>query len=145
MRRVASNTTQHASLSDSLHAFASAVRWTEPLILGLCLFHALVFSLVVLTRRRDFAQIALFLTVVALAYVAEPLNRVAASHWRLIASQPYFDQRGVFASIFYSGPLLVAAFIMLVNALVKAAHMMVFIKRRQLRQQLDAQQRLKSE
>lgn len=92
-----------------------AVDWTEPLVVGAIAFHALLFTAVFLARKRLAVQCGLFALILLLLVVTEPLNTWARANWRLVATQNYFDQRGVFIGIFYAGPLLAAGFFQLVR------------------------------
>lgn len=92
-----------------------AVDWQEPLIVGAIIFHALLFLAVFLARKRLAFQCGLFVVIIALLAVTEPLNKWAQSNWKLFATQNYFDPRGVFMGIFYAGPLLAAGFFQLVS------------------------------
>lgn len=53
----------------------------------------------------------------ALVYSAEWINRIGNERWEEFAGQNYFDKRGVFISVMFSMPMLVAAFVILINAL----------------------------
>lgn len=46
---------------------------------------------------------------------AETINNHLASRWHDFASQPYFDERGVFVSAVMSLPLMIIMFIVLVG------------------------------
>lgn len=145
-----------AKYAHALIRWYEAVDWREPLLVGALSFHAALLAAVVLARRRLAAQGALFALIVALLAATEPLNGWAHDHWRLVASQQYFDRRGVFMGIFYAGPLLFTGFVQLVreigmgdvggeteraNAVFQAinlktmADMVVTVKRAELRQQ----------
>lgn len=50
-----------------------------------------------------------------IVYFAERLNSAAHAHWRLFASQDYFDRNGIFFSALVSAPLLMIMFIILVR------------------------------
>jgi len=50
-----------------------------------------------------------------LVLAASPLNELGREHWRLIASQNYFDRNGAFISAVYSAPLLCMALLILVR------------------------------
>jgi hypothetical protein len=52
----------------------------------------------------------------ALVYLAERINKLLASRWRLFSQQQYFDEQGVFTSALLSAPLLLNMFIILVRA-----------------------------
>lgn len=96
-------------------AFSSAVDWSETWIRCLLSFHLVLFTLVLLTRKSEIAQIALFMVVCGLTFLSERLNSYCSDHWTEFSKQNYFDKHGVFASIMYSGPLLVIGLIQLVR------------------------------
>jgi transmembrane protein 18 len=91
------------------------VDWTEPLIVGLLLLHVTLFAVVFLTRHYLYLQFALFMATVMLLFVTESLNTWARANWQLVATQQYFDTRGVFIGIFYAAPLLALGFFQLVR------------------------------
>lgn len=91
------------------------INWSEPLILGIIALHITLFMTVFLTRHRLYLQFALFVLNIVLLVITEELNKWARAHWQLIATQQYFDKRGVFMSIFYAGPLLGLGFFQLVR------------------------------
>ena len=66
-------------------------------------------------------------------YASERLNAAAHSHWRAFSTQDYFDPRGVFVGIVWAGPLILLLCAMLVGFLVRAARLIVKVKRAQLR------------
>ncbi len=90
------------------------INWTEPLIVGLICFHLLLFLMVYLTRKRFYFQCFLFLLIILLLVGMEHLNTYLRAHWQMLATQQYFDTRGVFMGIFYGAPLLLAGFFQLV-------------------------------
>lgn len=92
-----------------------AVDWTEPLIVGALVGHALLFAVVFAARKRLAVQVALFALIMLLLAVTEPLNSWGQRNWRRFATQNYFDSRGVFMGIFYAGPLLAVGFFQLVR------------------------------
>jgi hypothetical protein len=68
-----------------------------------------------------YVYISLYLAVLSVcaAFVlgAEAVNGLGQDHWRLFASQDYFDKNGVFVTIVLSAPMLVLCFLMLLNGL----------------------------
>ncbi|KDO32538.1 hypothetical protein SPRG_03013 [Saprolegnia parasitica CBS 223.65] len=113
-----------------------AVDWQEPLVVGLIGFHVLLLIAVLGLRHVYSAQVVLFGTICGLVAVAERLNTWAHSHWRLFATQNYFDKNGVFMAIFVSGPLLAIGFVQLVSNLHAMAHLVVSVKRHEYKQEL---------
>ncbi|GLD99162.1 hypothetical protein PINS_up007880 [Pythium insidiosum] len=113
------------------------VDWTEPLIVGLLAMHVVLLATVILTRHHYKLQFALFLTIMLLLFVTERLNAWAREHWRLFATQQYFDQRGVFMGIFYAAPLLAIGFVQLLLTMKSLVSMLIVVKRAEFRQQLQ--------
>jgi hypothetical protein len=54
----------------------------------------------------------------------------------MIATQDYFDQRGVFAGLLFSAPLLGIGFLQLLILLYQTSTMLIKLKRTQLRANL---------
>lgn len=124
---------------DHLEAFSAAVNWREPWIRGLLFGHAVLWVLFLTTRSRTNTQIALFLFAAALVAVAEPLNTFCRKRWRSFATQNYFDEAGVFAGVLYCAPLLALLLVMMFNFLFQSANLLVDVKRRELKNHLQAQ------
>jgi hypothetical protein len=97
-------------------AFAAAVRWTEPWLVGLLSFHGVCLGTALLARKRAGVQCVLFLVICALVFMAERINTLCSQHWQTFATQNYFDRHGVFASILFAGPLLFVATVILVSS-----------------------------
>eukprot|EP00753_Platysulcus_tardus_P017828 PLAT6563.2.p1 GENE.PLAT6563.2~~PLAT6563.2.p1 ORF type:complete len:153 (-),score=77.52 PLAT6563.2:88-546(-) len=117
---------------DMTMGFIHAVRWTEPLMLGLYAFHACFAALILLLRGRLAAQGAIFLVISAAILAAAPLNRLLAANWRAVATQNYFTTSS-FVAVVYAGPLLALLLLQVILLLREAALMVVKIKRAQLR------------
>lgn len=140
MERVASDMERdlRAKYSRFMYKWYEAVDWTEPLIVGLLAFHVLLFVALFVTRKRLVTQFALFLFIILLVVLTEPLNKWGRLHWRSFASQRYFDEQGVFMAIFFAGPLLLAGFFQLTLSLKSMVDMVVIVKRAEYRQQLKS-------
>ncbi|KAL6610268.1 hypothetical protein ACP70R_040237 [Stipagrostis hirtigluma subsp. patula] len=92
--------------ADNLRAFVRAVDWTEPWLMCLMAFHAiLLLTAVGLRRNANFQLFMLFLAYSGV-YLAEKMNRYLGLHWKSFASRNYFDPPGVFISVVWSGPLI---------------------------------------
>ena len=96
-------------------AFAAAIKWSEPWIIGLVCFHIVCLLLTIVFRKRSNVQGVLFLVLCALVFLAEKINSACSLRWQAFATQNYFDNRGVFASVMFAGPLLGIATIILVR------------------------------
>ena len=86
----------HETAWNALQAFLHAVDWRERWLRALLAFHTALAATLLLTRRSEAAQAALFLLQLALVYPAERLNALASRNWRSFAGQNYFDERGSF-------------------------------------------------
>lgn len=125
------------SVKDSFDAFRSAIKWSEPFIMGLITFHIVILftTLFVTTRRCGIVPRMLLLFFVAvMVRSAEMLNRYGANNWETFATQNYFDEKGIFISIMMSAPLLMVSFIMLISYLREASGLLVQVKRQQLKE-----------
>ncbi|CAK4694210.1 hypothetical protein LEN26_006938 [Aphanomyces euteiches] len=111
-----------------------AVDWTEPLIVGLIAFHLTLLVSVLLFRKAFWIQVALFLFICGTIFVSERLNALGQEHWRVFASQNYFDKNGVFMGILVAGPLLAVGFVQLVSNMHTMANLVVIVKRHELKQ-----------
>ncbi|ETW08385.1 hypothetical protein H310_00979 [Aphanomyces invadans] len=110
-----------------------AVDWQEPLILGLISFHVLLFMAILVLRHVYIVQVVLFLFICGTIFLSERLNSLGRVYWQSFASQNYFDVNGVFMGIFVAGPLLAIGFVQLASNLYNMAHMVVAIKRHELK------------
>lgn len=122
-----------ASFKADVLGFYHAVDWTESWLRMLGAFHIIVWTLAVGLRHYDNVQMVLLLTILAVVYGAESLNRYAGEHWQDFAGQNYFDKRGVFISVVFSTPLLACAMFVLLNALRSASKLLVQVKRKEFK------------
>lgn len=106
---------QPKNLSEHWTAFSSAINWSEPLLIGLITFNILVFWLILLFRSNTNVQALIFIALCILIRSSEFINSYCSSHWNSIATQNYFDEHGVFASILFAGPLLTCCFTQVVS------------------------------
>lgn len=116
----------------TIRGFFAAIDWTEPWIIGLCLFHMFILMIAIFTRKYNSFQIALFCIITATVYIAESVNSVLAQNWKIFSRQNYFDKRGVFISAMWSTPLILVAIVMLAQSLYSASTLLVQVKRKQL-------------
>jgi hypothetical protein len=72
-------------------------------------------QVVMATRRMFKTQVALLLMMTGAARCAETLNSLGAAHWRSFATQDYFDPRGVFLSVLFSGPIVLTLLALVVR------------------------------
>ncbi|CAI9754326.1 unnamed protein product [Fraxinus pennsylvanica] len=118
---------------ENLMGFFHAIDWKEPWLICLLSFHVALLLLTLVSRKNINFQMCLFLLALGGVYLAERLNSFLAGNWKSFAGQNYFDPRGLFLSVLWSGPLLVIAIIILVNTLFSLCHLIVRWKRAELR------------
>ncbi|XP_062232676.1 uncharacterized protein LOC133929934 [Phragmites australis] len=119
--------------TDNLGTFVHVVDWTEPWLMCLMAFHAiLLLTAVGLRRNANFQLFLLFLAYLGV-YLAEKMNRYLGEHWKNFASQNYFDSAGVFISVIWSGPLIFISIFSMVISLIALCRLMVKWKRAELR------------
>ncbi|XP_052188735.1 uncharacterized protein LOC127799064 [Diospyros lotus] len=118
---------------DNFIGFFYAIDWTEPWLISVLAFHAVLLIVVIISRKNINFQMCLFLLALAGVYLAETLNSVLRDNWKSFAGQNYFDTHGLFLSVLWSGPLLVIAMIILVNILFSLCYLIVRWKRAELR------------
>mmetsp|Transcript_34315 Transcript_34315/g.55496 ORF Transcript_34315/g.55496 Transcript_34315/m.55496 type:complete len:161 (+) Transcript_34315:57-539(+) len=114
---------------DVAKGFAKAVDWSEPWLIALLVAEFAILAAVIATRKRPNFQIFSFLSILLLVYNAEPINSYCSQHWKSFATQPYFDQRGLFISVVFSGPLLLISSIQIMLCLATSAGLLVKVKR----------------
>ncbi|KAL6962041.1 hypothetical protein U1Q18_036996 [Sarracenia purpurea var. burkii] len=118
---------------DNFIGFFHAIDWTEPWLMCLMLFHVVLLLVTIISRKNTNFQMCLFLLALAGVYLAEKLNSFLRENWQSFAGQNYFDPRGLFLSVLWSGPLLVIAIIILVNTLFSLCYLIVKWKKAELR------------
>eukprot|EP00736_Rhodelphis_marinus_P001969 Rmarinus@m.7519 len=82
---------------EQIMAFSSAVRWTEPFMLCLGVFHLTLLFLVLWTRHNLNLQFVLMSFMLAICLSSENLNDFLHENWQSVATQDYFDQNGFFS------------------------------------------------
>ena len=120
---------------EHFEAFRSAINWTEPFIVAVIGFQFVMFCLCLYVSRKDrglLPRISILFMIGVLVRSAEWLNTIAADHWESFATQDYFDSRGIFISIFLSGPLLLDSLMMLFMYVAEAGQLLVEVKKREL-------------
>ncbi|XP_071482341.1 transmembrane protein 18-like [Diadema antillarum] len=123
---------------DSMWSFIKHIDWTEPWLLSLVAFHLFCLIITIITRKYNNFQIILFLIMLLMIYLSEYLNEYAAKHYRMFSRLQYFDSSGLFISVVYNIPLLINCLVMICIWLHTAAHMIVTVKRGQLKERLQA-------
>jgi hypothetical protein len=126
---------------EQLMGFVSAINWREPWIVTLCCTELFLVLLVLFTRKHTTFQACLFVVLGLLVYCAKYINAYCEKNWELFATQPYFDNQGLFISAMVSGPLLVINIIIVVNHLIELSRLIVKVKRAELRAKSKAQKK----
>eukprot|EP00798_Chlamydomonas_sp_ICE-L_P009781 gene9781-7664_t len=123
--------------------FIHAIDWQERWLIGVLASELLLILAAVFTRKHSSVQAVIFFVAAGIVYMAERLNAIGGQHWTQFATQNYFDQQGVFFSAVVSGPLLIVAFIVLINYLIECSSLLVKAKRQELK--FKAKERSKKE
>mmetsp|Transcript_10978 Transcript_10978/g.21895 ORF Transcript_10978/g.21895 Transcript_10978/m.21895 type:complete len:167 (-) Transcript_10978:446-946(-) len=110
--------TQSALPLDVVADFVDTVRWREPFILGVIIFHIIVLLWIILTRTRHALQLGTFMVIGFLVLGARALNDLGKANWASFATQDYFDRSGLFMMVFFSGPLLFSQVVILIQLLM---------------------------
>lgn len=79
--------------------------------------------------------------LVGLAYASAELNDQGSRHWASFARQNYFDKDGAFVIIFWGGPLLLFAFLLVLCFIREAWLSLIDLKTLQLRQKIERDKR----
>jgi hypothetical protein len=131
---VSQTSTLPKDFTENLEAFKASVNWDESFIRFVIIFDVVLFLIVFITRKNVNIQAAFFFLICFLLYFCETLNHWCSVNWRQLTTQNYFDEHGVFAGIFFAGPLLLVCFLQLINFLKMASNDLVKVKRLQLAQ-----------
>ena len=104
--------------------------------MSLLAFHVVMLILCIRVTRADVGlvpRLTVMMTVGISVRLAEWLNQQGSQHWKQFATQNYFDERGIFAGLFFSGPLLIDSFIMLVLFLREASQLLIQVKKEEFK------------
>ncbi|KAI2489549.1 Transmembrane protein 18 [Fragilaria crotonensis] len=126
---------------EHLDAFRSAIRWGEPFIISLVSFQVVMFFLCLWASRKGrsmTARIAVLLIVAVFVRCAEMMNAYGARNWEALATQNYFDRSGIFVGLFFSGPLLLDSFMMLMLMLREASNLLIEVKQMEIKKKQQA-------
>ncbi|XP_035279014.1 transmembrane protein 18 [Anguilla anguilla] len=129
----------------SVWTLLSSVQWSESWLVGLLAFHAVCFTVTLLTCRFYRLQICHFLIMVVMVYSAEYLNEKAAMNWRSFSNFQYFDSQGMFISLVFSIPLLMNTIIIVMVWVYRTFETMTALKTLQLKQKAMRENRKKTE
>lgn len=138
------NQDKHYTVGEQLSGIYYAVQWSEPLIIGLISIYTTLFIVTLVGRHHLYLQATVLLLCFLGVLCSESLNQYAATHWRSIVTQPYFDDpNGLFITLLWSIPLSLIALIAVINLLVDSSQLLIKVKVKQLsrqRQQRNRQQ-----
>ncbi len=84
------------------------------------------------------SRIVVLLIVGVLVRCSELLNAYAARNWEAFATQNYFDRAGIFTGLFFSGPLLLDSFMMLMLMLREASSLLIEVKQMEIKKRQQA-------
>jgi hypothetical protein len=121
---------------EHISAFKTAINWKEHFIIGLIVFQILMFVSAYYVSKRDrglVPRITVMVVIGVLVRLSEYINSYAAEHWRIFATQNYFDKGGVFVGIMFCGPLLVDCFMMLYLFLREASQLLIEVKTHEIK------------
>lgn len=123
---------------EHFHAFRHAITWSEPFVMALVAFQVVMFVVCIWASRRNRGlapRIGVMVFIAVLVRSAERLNRLAARHWTSLATQNYFDAKGIFLSVMLCAPLLLDCLLMLFVYLREASQLLVQVKTAQIKKQ----------
>jgi hypothetical protein len=95
-----------------------------------------MFLLSLYVSRKDgplTPRVGILLFIGIVVRCAEQFNALGAQHWKMFATQDYFDSRGIFVGIMLCGPLLLDCLLMLFRFLREASTLLVQVKKEELR------------
>ncbi|XP_072029206.1 transmembrane protein 18-like [Amphiura filiformis] len=121
---------------DGMWAFLKQIDWTEPWLIILNVFHIVCLLFTFCTAKYFNVQVVYFLLLLLLIYMSENINEWASQNYKLFARLQYFDSSGLFISVVLCVPVLINCLVILCLWIYTAAHMLVSVKRAQLRQQI---------
>lgn len=120
--------------ADMVSGFVAAVDWRhEPWLIAVGALHLLAAILAVRHRRSPLVLSTLFAGGCAAVLLGERLNTLASKHWRLFATQDYFDSRGVFYSAVVGGPVLLNLVLVVAMYLLQCVALLAQAKGAQLK------------
>ena len=133
---------------EQIHAFQSAITWTDPFIVGIGIFQCIMLGCTIYVSRYNtsFAlRISMMIFMAVVVRLSETINQYGAQHWKELGSnkwmtQNYFDPQGFFMTIMICGPLLFYSFIMLCCYLREASTLLIQVKKMQLKKKHRSKQ-----
>lgn len=128
---------------EHIQAFKSAITWTEPLIISILTFQAIMFISTIWVTRKDRSltpRIILMVLIATTVRSAEYLNTICSRNWKQLATQNYFDKKGYFILIMICVPLLFDSLFMLLAFLREASTLLIQVKTKQIKMQRKQKQ-----
>lgn len=125
---------------EAFDAFTSAINWKQSWLRVLLGFHVFNFLFFVATRNNVDLQTGQFLVICVLVTMSERLNTWCSTHYAEFADQNYFDSRGAFMGMLFSGPLLLVGLFQLINMVRLAGSTLIKAKRMELAQRRKGQE-----
>lgn len=110
------------------NSYLQSIDITDPLIIGLLVFHIGTLVTILFTRTFTNFQIFIFLVLLSLVYFSESINEIAAQKWASFSRQQYFDSNGMFMSITVSMPMLLNCMLLIGLWLYESTQTMSRIK-----------------
>uniref|UniRef100_A0A336KPA6 CSON012042 protein n=1 Tax=Culicoides sonorensis TaxID=179676 RepID=A0A336KPA6_CULSO len=120
---------------NDFNSYLRSIDYTDPLLIGLLLFHIGTLATILFTRKFTNFQIFIFLTLLSLVYFSESINEIASQRWASLSRQQYFDSSGMFMSITFSMPMLLNCMLLIGLWLYESTQTMTRIKRVQVARQ----------
>lgn len=115
-------------------AFTAAINWEQPWIRGLLAFHVLNLLFFIVTRNSIDWQTGQFVFICLVVMFSERINSYCSDNFASFSDQNYFDAKGAFMGLMFSGPLLLVCFFQLFNFLRLASSALIRAKRLELAQ-----------
>ncbi|KAF5394164.1 hypothetical protein PHET_12135 [Paragonimus heterotremus] len=121
---------QNLNTSDSLLDAIYSIPWrNEPWLFVVGAFHVCIMLLSVLKRAHpNFLSFILF-GLLGGCLCSPWLNELAATHWRVFATDQYFDSHGYFILCIWSAPILINAVLITILLLLQVSQLLVEKKR----------------
>lgn len=121
-----------ADAREHFQAFAAAINWNQTWIRCLLGFHVLNFIFFIVTRNNADVQAAQFVFICLVVMFSERINTYCSLNYKDFSDQNYFDSRGAFIGLMFSGPMLLVCMFQLFNFLRLAGSALIKAKRMEL-------------
>ena len=91
--------------------------WTELWLLSVQSFHVLILCFIILSHRAAWNNVSgiVFISLLALMYLAPTINSYAAENYLKFAKEQYFDSNGMFISLIVSLPCAINCILFIVS------------------------------